>query len=326
MAATISASVGKDARNAVADVKTVQSLLNRVPVQQGGPSVPLKVDGLCYGKTLASIQSFQRKSCAFQNPDQRIDPGGPTWTRLSKYDAHETSNVIHCYPVDTRWHMADTRSFMSQSLPLTEASLVDAARSRLRIATQWVSATLTTLAVVRSMVQRYHAYTPDEQVVFGPIETHFKVGITSVSETETNHRLGKITAVYSRIQQALGQMMTGRLRGDPSAPDKASAPLGGFDVPDAAITIGSDFINCNTNMQAAVLIHECAHFVDAACSHAASELPPPNGSPITDQFGKAVNPRAKNYAQLDFDVAIRNAYSFAQCAMHNGLGFDRRPP
>jgi hypothetical protein len=30
--------------------------------------------------------------------------------------------------------------------------------------------------------------------------------------------------------------------------------------------------------------------------------------------------------QLDFNLAIRNAYSVAQCAMHNGLGFDKRPP
>jgi len=39
-----------------------------------------------------------------------------------------------------------------------------------------------------------------------------------------------------------------------------------------------------------------------------------------------VNPAQKNYAQMDFDLAIQNAYSFAQCAMHNGLGVDRRPP
>ena len=80
------------------------------------------------------------------------------------------------------------------------------------------------------------------------------------------------------------------------------------------------------NMRAAVLIHEGAHFVDAKCSHAASEQPPPDGSPIEDQFGLAVNPTKKNYAQLDFNLAMQNAYSVAQCAMHNGLGFDKRPP
>ena len=92
------------------------------------------------------------------------------------------------------------------------------------------------------------------------------------------------------------------------------------------MTIGKDFANANANMRAAVLIHEGGHFADVNCSHAASELPAPNGTPISDSFGLATNPSQKNYVQLDFDLSIRNAYSVAQCAMHNGLGTDKRPP
>ncbi len=47
---------------------------------------------------------------------------------------------------------------------------------------------------------------------------------------------------------------------------------------------------------------------------------------MNDPFGTAVNPNRLNYAQLDFNLHMQNAYSFAQCAMHNGLGIDKRPP
>lgn len=147
--------------------------------------------------------------------------------------------------------------------------------------------------------------------------------IPSTPEVEARTRIDKLVTNYNRVLQALA---SGRLVGDPSNPNKAAAPLGGFDDPSAKITIGNDFVNANVNMRAAVLIHEAAHFVDAACSHAASELPVPDGSPITDSFGKKVNPSGKNYAQLDLNLHVQNAYSFAQCAMHNGLGRDQRPP
>ena len=128
----------------------------------------------------------------------------------------------------------------------------------------------------------------------------------------------------SRIQQALG---AARYKGDPSEPAKAVAPLGGFDNPDDVVTIGADFVGSGStpNLRVAVLIHECAHFVDAKCGHVASERPAPNGTAITDDNGKLTNPAGKNYAQMDFDPAIRNAYSFAQCAAHCGLGRDQRP-
>lgn len=78
MKPTISASVGANAVNHKSDVVTVQSLLNRVPVEKGGPSTALKVDGLCYGKSLAAIGHFQKIGCGFKWPDQRVDPNGRT--------------------------------------------------------------------------------------------------------------------------------------------------------------------------------------------------------------------------------------------------------
>ena len=208
--------------------------------------------------------------------------------------------------------------------PLTPAILLDQARLSLPLATAWCQATLNKLAEVQKKIARFHVYTADEIKSFEPIQIHFKVNIPAVSETEANDRINKIIELYKTIVRVFGTGTT-RMVGDPNDPNKATAPLGGF-AAGGVITIGKDFANANANMRAAVLIHEGGHFADAKCSHAASEMPAPNGTPISDSFGLATNPTQKNYAQLDFDLSIRNAYSVAQCAMHNGLGTDKRPP
>jgi peptidoglycan hydrolase-like protein with peptidoglycan-binding domain len=208
---------------------------------------------------------------------------------------------------------------------VTPETLLDQARDVIPVAIAWCGAALSKLKEVRGKIQRFHVYTAEEIKSFEPIQTHFKVNIPSIQDTDATDRIDKIVDIYRGILGVFGQGMK-RFQGDPANPNKAEAPLGGVAFKDLMITIGNDFANSNANMRAAVLIHECAHFVDASCSHAASELPAPDGSPITDRFGLAVNPTGKNYAQLDFDLAIQNAYSVAQCAMHNGLGFDKRPP
>jgi hypothetical protein len=332
MGAAISGSVGLGGRNHVLDVKTVQGLLNKVPADRGGPAVSLAVDGLCYGKTLAAIENFQRKGCGFKWPDKRVDPGKRTWAELQRFDRPAGSNVISCFPGEGQ-HDTSPRivqaSFVSSAAapaPVTAASLVSQARSSLPLASSWAAVTMRKLKRIRAMIVRFHVYTPDEIKFFGSIETHFKVRIPAIPDVESKARIDKLIDMYDRILQAFAQMGTGRLVGDPTVGHKALAPLGGFNDSKAVITIGSDFANSNPNMRAAVLIHEAAHFVDAACSHAASELPALHGSPITDSFGKMVNPSGKNYAQLDFALHLQNAYSFAQCALHNGLGVDKRPP
>jgi hypothetical protein len=87
MARTLTASVGRmGGINYRKDVITVQQLLNRVPVTEGGPKPPLVVDGLCGSKTVKAIQLFQVKQIGWSGADGRVDPNGPTHTRLNTYD------------------------------------------------------------------------------------------------------------------------------------------------------------------------------------------------------------------------------------------------
>ncbi len=88
--ANISGSVGANGKNLKADVETVQTLLNRVPYDKGGPTPPLKVDGLCWQKTTAAIERFQKIGCGFKWPDRVIEPGRKTWIELEKYDEPAT--------------------------------------------------------------------------------------------------------------------------------------------------------------------------------------------------------------------------------------------
>jgi len=78
----INGSVGRDGTNAAADVSTVQSLLNQVPPDAGGPDTPLKVDGIVGAKTIGAIENLQRVAAGFKWPDGRIDPNGKTWIAL----------------------------------------------------------------------------------------------------------------------------------------------------------------------------------------------------------------------------------------------------
>jgi hypothetical protein len=84
--AYISGSVGLNGKNVKTDVETVQKLLNRVPREKGGPAALLKVDGLCWQKTTAAIERFQKIGCGFKWPDRLISPGKRTWIELDKYD------------------------------------------------------------------------------------------------------------------------------------------------------------------------------------------------------------------------------------------------
>ena len=81
---SIGSSVGQGGTNRADDVRTVQELLNNVPVTWGGPSVPLDVDGLVGDKTITAIRNFQQVQLStFFSPDGRVDPRQRSIGRLN---------------------------------------------------------------------------------------------------------------------------------------------------------------------------------------------------------------------------------------------------
>ncbi len=101
----ITASVGINGVNRPSDVRTVQELLNQVPVGSGGPSPPLKVDEICGPKTKAAIQKFQLHHFGWAGADGRVDPNGPTHVKLHEFEKFTTppQPVPPAEPESTRW-------------------------------------------------------------------------------------------------------------------------------------------------------------------------------------------------------------------------------
>lgn len=87
MAKQIQMSVGLSGANLIADVMTVQFLLNSVPISEGGPVEELVIDGIAGPKTNGAIGRFQRTQLGFF--DGRVDPenrGGKTIVALNRFD------------------------------------------------------------------------------------------------------------------------------------------------------------------------------------------------------------------------------------------------
>jgi hypothetical protein len=81
---TITAPVGNASPNRQEDVRTIQAALNRIPPEQGGPRVPLKVDSLCGPRTKDVIQVFQVKQFGWKYADMKVEPGKQTIARLNE--------------------------------------------------------------------------------------------------------------------------------------------------------------------------------------------------------------------------------------------------
>lgn len=78
----IKGSVGAGGMNQPPDVKVIQQALNDIPLDDGGTSPPLKVDGIAGTLTRAAITNYQRKNVTII--DGRVDPNGPTLRSLNE--------------------------------------------------------------------------------------------------------------------------------------------------------------------------------------------------------------------------------------------------
>jgi len=147
--------------------------------------------------------------------------------------------------------------------------------------------------------------------------------VAYVRSLNLKKNLTKLTTVFGRMLQVLGG--AGSIFKDgPAVKDSlfADAPMGGFSLFGTnffAITFRPGFVNCGPNCRAAMIVHECAHFVGNVneITHFAMEFPAPNGQ----AQGKG---NTRNYKQLLTDEALKNASSYAAFAIHATTGVDSR--
>jgi hypothetical protein len=178
------------------------------------------------------------------------------------------------------------------------------------------------LTFARSYLSQATQGAPDAILsgIFASLNTHFHLGFTfPLSGKEAlllvRQRVGQLIGTYRLIMSVLARADSFF---DEDLSDNtafAKAKLGGLNN-GGKISFCPPYLTLGPKFRTAVIVHEGAHFVDASIGHFASELPAPNGSPV--------GASTKNYAQLSFDEAARNAYSYAQFALHSFESFDHR--
>jgi hypothetical protein len=158
--------------------------------------------------------------------------------------------------------------------------------------------------------------------VFDTINTHFHL---DRDPARLRQNLSRLHQVFGLIRTVLNQAPS-FFRSGPNQPNSifADASMGGFQFPGTPsnhITFRQGYLNCGPNCRAAMIVHECAHFVGGLdlINHFAREFPVPQGVPQ----GLGV-PAGRNYQQLHTGEALRNASSYAAYAIHAATGTDSR--
>ena len=344
--AFIAASVGEKGRNLPGDTVTVQRLLNSVASSKGGASVPLALDGLVGPRTIGAIRTFQLKQFGPALSDGRVDPNGRTLSKLNELSGGGASSgrVIVCHPAPAAARATGggligappilglTRSVVSALVASVApaasgtsagtsggASPLAAARVSLPEAVRWVTFALGKLEFIRLNLSTASATIgPIEQGILSALDTHFHVGFSSRADrdnlNQTRNRIGRLIIAYRSIATVFAQQDKFFAEDPGNTTDFANATLGGL-TSGGKILFCPAYLTLGPKFRVAVIVHESAHFSDASIGHFASELPAPNGSPVGSP---------KNYVQLNFDEASRNAYSYAQFALHMVENFDHR--
>jgi len=156
--------------------------------------------------------------------------------------------------------------------------------------------------------------------VFDIVNTHFHL---DHDPRHLRQNLLRLRQVFGLIQTTLNQASKFFQNGPLSSKSPfADAPIGGFQLPHTQfnhITFRPGFLTCGPNTRAAMVVHECAHFVGGlnVITHFAMEFPVPQGAPQGKGF-------TRNYQHLLVGEALRNASSYAAYAIHAATLQDSR--
>jgi hypothetical protein len=164
---------------------------------------------------------------------------------------------------------------------------------------------------------------PVDLALFASAGTHFHLDYTPPNPDRaiverTRSRIGQLIITYRTIAGVIAnaqQEFVEDLNDNTAFAKAVQGGLNASNPSDKKIRFCPPYLTLGPLFRTAVIVHEAAHYVDANIRHFASELPAPNGTPVDS---------SKNYAQLNFDEARRNAYSYAQFALHSRMNFDKR--
>jgi len=316
----IGASVGKGGHNRLADVTEIQRLLNLVPVSKGGASPPFFTFGVCTPDVSAAILRFQKLQVpAFA--DGRIDPGGPTLAKL---------NAMAAAP--------------GPAPGAATGSLSDVTRAR-SIAGVWLAAVEPSITGFIFSVSHglSSSQAPSLAFIEDAFHKHFKL-ILDISKKDADHPnvkvfdpttdttfLPVIRATFRNIVATVSNPARFDLVTTATATADGAVLADGTTVAAGYVKVaGTGNVNISPefnsptrgpNCQAAIVVHESEHTVDAlsgdnATTHISEwETVDP---PILAKFGLT------RYDRQTPEQAIHNPSAYASFAAHVSHGKDER--
>lgn len=286
------------------EVAALQSRLNGRP-----PTVlpMLAIDRVFGPKTQARVKEFQR------NNGLQVDGvvGPQTAARLEQASPADR-RAIHCDRAPNPASITPVKlASLGFSVPLGTPR--DEALARKQDAANWVRAALNALNVVSALMRPgltanlAKLATMEEHKA---LVTHFKLD-KHPSPFAFLVSLGRTYTLINIVVNRADSLFIDDLA---NTTDFANAVPGDFQS-GGKIRFCSAYQGKGPLFQTGVIVHEAAHLVDSRILHFASELPGPSGTPVDS---------AKNYDQLTADEASRNAYTYAQFALHTFKRQDRR--
>jgi hypothetical protein len=328
MAKSITASVGQGGANRRPDVLTIQEMLNRIAPAQGGPDPKLDVDGWIGPLTVAAIRKFQTRQ--FGWADGRVDVDQVTIKKLNELGQtpgpdDQDPNRCTCFLPRPRISIG----------PITIESAPPPARSALELAVSdapraiaWARAAAQTLErAINQLIDAgddTSASTPD----LDKANTHFHADLIP-NNFAREVLLDRARLNYLDMIRVLSDTDYFFRKGDNVKPNAfAYAHVGYYHIDNKnyKVYFNDTYANCGPKCRAAMVLHECGHYV-AFALHYAREGPTLAGTPdvpFADADGHGpTHPR--DYAHLFPTESLHNACTYAAFAFHCFDGTDGRP-
>ncbi|MCA9195691.1 MAG: hypothetical protein KDB03_28170 [Planctomycetales bacterium] len=285
MNTSISRSVGLGGANLLLDVQTIQTLLNMIPTDQGGPQPLLDVDGLAGPKTNGSIFGFQRKHFGPAGADGRIDPDQRSLQKILDLLKHS----IGPNPPNT----SNFSGFTQEQIQILQKAVVDA-RTMVDNAMSLCSIAFAMLEPNKSITSLRHNFDVDVKSD-NPISVAFQ-------STMLNMVQGNLATIRAGLSQEFPFLFEPK----PGFPE---AWVEGVTDPTVHIKPGFFDNSYNTDLsRAATILHERAHTVLRAPGHPGIG----NGGGLVTLVvppHEDKRPYYTNRARF-FEDALRNPYNY----------------
>lgn len=243
---------GFKAKNLSPDLRTIQEALNKVSIAQGGPKVPLVVDGKIGPKTNKAITDFQLKHFGIKGADGLIEPGKQTINRLNQL-------LFSTLPID----------------PGLEAQIAAKLVSHLDLVARAIHASQANLMIAMSSAGGFDL---GRTAANTRVDRHFALG--TLKPAQRDKALRDILGVYILYANALlmpaffGALGAGAFVTDPTGDPRIAFAFGngffrkGEIDPDRKIPLDRIYLGrraffalTDSEFCAFIMLHEMAHFV-----------------------------------------------------------------